>query len=125
MPRILATECVSAPAIASNLFIEVANTAAVCFYLDAPCFFAATVFFFSALCEDLFVVEFAALTALFASAPALPVALTFPFALASPCALDPVFVLASACVLAFPCAPFARTWEAGARRTGSATASVR
>jgi hypothetical protein len=69
MPRILATECVYAPAIASTLFIEVANAAAFRFYLGALCCFAGTVFFCVVLCEDVFAEDFEALVALFAFAP--------------------------------------------------------
>jgi len=49
--RILATECIVAPEMASNLFIEVANASALCIYLGALFCFAATVLFCVLLCE--------------------------------------------------------------------------
>jgi hypothetical protein len=54
--RILATECIRAPAIASFLFTEVANAAAIAPHgAELECFVIAT-FFVAPLCEDAFAV---------------------------------------------------------------------
>ena len=107
MPRILATECVCAPAIASTLFIRVADASAFRFHFGAAWFFAATGFIFVALCKALFAEGFEAPAALFVVA------------------LAPAFTLAPACVFVLLFALLARTWVAGARCTGSLTARLR
>ena len=91
MPRILATECVCAPAIASTLFIQVAKAAAFRFHFGAACFFAVTGFSFFALCKGLFAEDFEAPAALFIGAFA------------------PAFTLAPACVFVLLFALFAST----------------